>query len=234
VTQVNGVWQPAGEPGFHAGQRNDGASCAGCHTDNLTTNGWAVGSKYFVHAIHGNRKRANQYTWNESSTTAGYFDIKYPSPLNECQTCHVANSYDFTNATNMAQVPNMLVQTVATGTMPVAAAGSGLAPVLPGAQVALDQTGTVSYGGAFGFSAATGVITPAAATNLVISPITNACSSCHDSAAEVDHMKANGGHYYDTRANTVGAGATTVEQCLVCHGPGGVAAIGDVHLRPLP
>ena len=47
-------------------------------------------------------------------------------------------------------------------------------------------------------------------------------------------MKANGGHYYDTRANTVGAGATTVEQCLVCHGPGGVAAIGDVHLRPLP
>ena len=234
VTQVNGAWLPAGEPGFHAGQRNDGASCAGCHTDNLTTNGWAVGSKYFVHAIHGNRKRANQYTWNESSTTAGYFDIKYPSPLNECQTCHVANSYDFTNATNMAQVPNMLVQTVATGTMPVAAAGSGLAPVLPGAQVALDQTGTVSYGGAFGFSAATGVTTPAAATNLVISPITNACSSCHDSAAEVDHMKANGGHYYDTRANTVGAGATTVEQCLVCHGPGGVAAIGDVHLRPLP
>lgn len=46
-------------------------------------------------------------------------------------------------------------------------------------------------------------------------------------------MKANGGHFYDSRANTVGATATSVEQCMVCHGPNGVAAIGNVHLRPL-
>jgi len=225
---------PAGEPGFHAGQRNDGASCAGCHTNNLNSNGWAVGSKYYVHAIHGDRKRANQYTWNAASATAGYFNIKFPSPLNECQACHVANSYDFTNATNMAQVPSMLVQTVATSTLGVAATTPGVAPQLPGAQQTIDQTNTVNYGSGFSFSAATGVSTPAAGTTLVISPLMTACSSCHDSAAEVDHMKANGGHYYDLRSNTVGAGATTVEQCLVCHGPGGVAAIGDVHLRPLP
>jgi len=235
-----------GQPGFHAGQRNDGTSCAGCHDENLNTNGWAVGSKVYIHAIHGNRKRANPYTWNSTSATAGYFNIKFPSPLNECQTCHVANSYDFTNATNMGQVPNMLVQTVATcvtpsgGTVcgPLPAAGStpwpGLAPVLPGQQQPLDQTGTVVYGSAFSFSSSTGVSTPAAGNTLVISPIMTACSSCHDSAMEVDHMKANGGHYYDLRSNTVGAGATTVEQCLVCHGPGAVAAIGDVHLRPLP
>lgn len=214
-----------GEAGFHAGQRNDGASCAGCHTNNLTTNGWSVGSKVFIHAIHADRKRSQPYTFNSTSATAGYFNVKFPSPLNECQTCHVPNSYDFSNNTNLGQAPNMLVDTVATGTMPAAPA-LGLSPYV-------DQTGTVAYGSGFSFSATTGVSTPAAPTTLVNSPLVTACSSCHDSTLEVDHMKANGGHFYDLRSNTVGA-SVTVEQCLVCHGPGAVAAIGDVHLRPLP
>ncbi len=214
-----------GEPGFHAGQRNDGPSCAFCHNTNLNTNGWAVGSEYFYHALHGNRKRSVQFTFNATSATAGYFNVKFPSPLNECQSCHVPNSYDFSNPTNMGQVANMLVQTVATGTMP-AAPTVGLSPYV-------DQTGTVNYGSGFSFSAATAATTPAATTTLVISPIMSACSSCHDSPAEVSHMQANGGHFYDTRANTVGPTAVA-EQCLICHGPNGVAAIGNVHLRPLP
>jgi OmcA/MtrC family decaheme c-type cytochrome len=224
-----GAGTGGGEPGFHAGQRNDGASCAFCHTNNLNTNGWAVGSKYFYHALHGDRKRATPYTFAATSATAGYFTVKFPSPLNECQACHVPGSYDFSNdfanAPASQQVPNMLAQTVATGTMP-AAPTVGLSPYV-------DQTGTVNYGSGFSFSAATGTSTPAAGTTLVISPIMSACSSCHDSALEIDHMKANGGHFYDSRANTVGASATSVEQCMVCHGPNGVAAIGDVHLRPL-
>ncbi len=210
-----------GEPGFHAGQRNDGASCAFCHTNNLSNSGWAVGSKYFYHALHGNRKRSVQYTFNASSPTAGYFNVKFPSPLNECQACHVPNSYDFSNPTNLGQVQNMLVQTVATSTMP-AAPSLGLAPYV-------DQTGTVDYGNGFSFSAASGTSTPAAGSTLVISPITSACSSCHDSPAELGHMEANGGHHYDTRTNTLGGS----EQCLICHGPSGVAAIGNVHLQPL-
>jgi OmcA/MtrC family decaheme c-type cytochrome len=210
-----------GEPGFHAGQRNDGASCAFCHTNNLNTNGWAVGSKYFYHALHGDRKRTVQYTFAASSATAGYFNVKFPSPLSECETCHVPNSYDFTNATNMNQVANMLAQTVATGTMP-AAPTLGLSPYV-------DQTGTVNYGNGFSFSAASGATTPAAGTTLVISPITAACSSCHDSPAEIAHMQGNGGLHYQPRT----ALTTSVEQCMICHGPGGVAAIGNVHLRPL-
>jgi len=217
-----------GQPGFHSGQRNNGTICAGCHTNDLTdATGWPVGSKYYIHAIHGNRVRSVEYGWQSTSPTAGYFNIKFPSPLNECQACHVPNSYDFTNATNLAQVPNMLVQTVASGGPFPLPPSQGLAPYV-------DQTGTATYGSAFSFSATTGATTPAAPTTLVISPITTACSSCHDTAEAIDHMKANGGHFYDTRANTVGATATSVEQCLICHGPGAVAAIGDVHLRPLP
>jgi OmcA/MtrC family decaheme c-type cytochrome len=225
----------AGQPGFHAGQRNDGASCAGCHTNNLAdeaSTGWAIGSKYYIHAIHGDRKRSQHYYWNATysgtTPTGGYYSIKFPSPLNECQACHVAGSYDFENPTNLAQEPDMLVQTVMTG-------GPFTAP-LPLFSPYVDQTGSTAYGNAPAFSSTTGILTEdaTAQNNLVISPLMTACSSCHDSAMEIDHMKANGGHFYDTRANTVGATATTVEQCMVCHGPGGVAAIGDVHLRPLP
>jgi hypothetical protein len=41
-------------------------------------------------------------------------------------------------------------------------------------------------------------------------------------------MRANGGRFYDTRSNALAPGATP-EQCLVCHGPGKIAAIADVH-----
>ena len=74
----------AGQPGFHSGQRNDGASCAGCHTNNLAdenNTGWAIGSKYFIHAIHGDRKRSQPYYWNAAyngtTPTAGYYSIEY-------------------------------------------------------------------------------------------------------------------------------------------------------------
>lgn len=219
-----GAYQPGGQPGFHSGQRNNGTMCAGCHTNNGADNGWAYGSKYYIHAIHGDRKRSVDYTWQAASATQGYFNIKFPSPLNECQSCHVAGSYDFENTTNLAAVPNMLMQTVASGTTPYAPAASNpvLAPYV-------DQTGTVVYGAAFSFSATTGASTPAAGTTLVISPLTTACSSCHDSNAEISHMEANGGQHYVQRSAYAGN-----EQCLICHGPSGIAAIGDVHLQPLP
>jgi hypothetical protein len=136
----------------------------------------------------------------------------------------VAGSYDFENATNLAAVPNMLMQTVASGTTPYTAAATN-----PALSPYVDQTGTVVYGAAFSVSATTGVSTPAAGTTLVISPLATACSSCHDSNAELGHMEANGGQHYVPRSAYAGN-----EQCLICHGPGGVAAIGDVHLRPLP
>ncbi len=45
------------EEAFHAGQRNDGTTCAWCHTPNRTSSGWSADSTSFVHAIHAGNKR---------------------------------------------------------------------------------------------------------------------------------------------------------------------------------
>ena len=84
------------------------------------------------------------------------------------------------------------------------------------------------YGAGFAFNAATSVTTEAAGSTLVLSPVTGACSACHDSSIAIDHMKANGGQFYSQRSTVLAPGAPK-EQCMLCHGPGRVAAIGLVH-----
>jgi OmcA/MtrC family decaheme c-type cytochrome len=66
----------------------------------------------------------------------------------------------------------------------------------------------------------------AAGTTLINSPITSACSACHDSAAAIAHFKGNGGAFYEPRAT----GLLKVEQCMVCHGSGRTADIKAVHM----
>jgi hypothetical protein len=135
------------------------------------------------------------------------------------------NTYDFTNATNLNAIAGMELTTVATGkydTNPMT--NSTYYTVSP--YVVADNV--FDYGPGFSYNAATNVTTAAAGSNLVLSPITGACSACHDSAIAVDHMKANGGQFYATRANVLALGASR-EQCMLCHGPGRTAAIGVVH-----
>jgi hypothetical protein len=43
-------------------------------------------------------------------------------------------------------------------------------------------------------------------------------------------MKASGGLFYAARSAAL-ATADSQEQCLLCHGPGRIAAIGQVHQR---
>ena len=69
--------------------------------------------------------------------------------------------------------------------------------------------------------------TPAAGSNLVLSPVTGACSACHDSTIAINHMRFNGGKFYETRGSVLAEGGQ--EQCMICHGPGRIAAIGEVH-----
>jgi OmcA/MtrC family decaheme c-type cytochrome len=94
------------EDAFHAGQRNDGTTCAWCHRPNQTSSGWSADSTAFVHAIHAAAKRtdANKYTWHASSTTKGFWDITYPGILNDCQTCHIPGAYDFSNTASASAV----------------------------------------------------------------------------------------------------------------------------------
>jgi OmcA/MtrC family decaheme c-type cytochrome len=212
-------------PTFHAGQRNDGATCAFCHNANRTSSGWSAGSKYYIHALHAGRNRTTDYTWHAETSTSGLYDIEFPSPLNDCKTCHIANTYDFTASASLAAVPNMNVYTVATGTFDTNPTTN---PSYFQISPYVDGTGATNYGSGFSFSAATGVTTQASGSNLVISPIMAACSACHDSPTDIAHMTSNGGHFYDTRANTL---ASPGEQCLICHGPGRIAAVGEVHLH---
>ncbi|BDG05238.1 OmcA/MtrC family decaheme c-type cytochrome [Anaeromyxobacter oryzae] len=200
-------------PNFHVGQRNDGPTCAFCHNTNRVNSGWAVNSKDVIHGIHAARMRTTPFTW-EATAGAMFWEVAYPGQLNNCQQCHEAGTYDFTAPASAAALGSLLPSTVATGTI---SASAGTSPYV---------TLGVSYGSGFSYAQATGAITPAAGTTLVISPITAACFSCHDSTTAVAHMEQNLGQIYQPRSNGL---VTLNETCLDCHGAGKMMPIGDVH-----
>jgi OmcA/MtrC family decaheme c-type cytochrome len=214
-------------PGFHAGQRNDGPTCSFCHTPNRASAGWSAGSKYFVHAIHAGRKRVVPFTWHATAVGAGYNEVEFPGTLNLCTNCHTKDTYDFVASTNMSQLASEPLTTVATGTY-------NSDPLVNSSYYTLSPyvvaDGVTSYGSGFSYNAGTNVTTQAAGTTLVISPITSACASCHDTPIALDHMTANGGKFYSPRSSVLAPNAPQ-EQCLICHGPGRTAPIGEVHQR---
>jgi OmcA/MtrC family decaheme c-type cytochrome len=202
------------EDAFHAGQRNDATTCSWCHNPAKTSSGWVVDSVGFVHAIHASAKRETPYTWHAVSATQGFFDVTYPGILNDCQTCHLPGTFDF-SATPAQALSSRLLRTVGQGTY---TASVSLSPyVTPG----------TDYGNTFSFNAASGVTTEAAPTTLVQSPTVAACSACHDSASAISHIKSNTGSFYQTRSAALG----TSESCLVCHGTGKTADIAVVHSK---
>jgi OmcA/MtrC family decaheme c-type cytochrome len=245
------------EPTFHAGQRNDGPSCAFCHTPNRTSSGWSANAKGFIHGIHAGRVRTQPFTWHAPSATDTYAEVEFPGPLNNCTSCHVDGGFDFTapavtktsgtsttgnqggvactvaapctcssgspctlKASSASSFSNLLTETVATGKY-----NTSTTPWTTSPYVLADGT---DYGAGYGVAGATGVITQAAATTLVISPIAAACVGCHDAPVAIDHMQANGGRFYEARSVALASGGS-LEQCMLCHGAGGVAAIKDMH-----
>jgi OmcA/MtrC family decaheme c-type cytochrome len=218
-------------PSFHAGQRNDGPTCSFCHTANRASAGWSAGSKYFIHAVHAGRKRSTPFTWRAVALGEGFNEIEFPGTLNSCSTCHAPNTFDFTSASNLASLPSELLTTVATGvynTDPFV--NSTYYTVSP--YVVSD--GQTSYGSGFSFNTVTNITTEATPNTLVLSRITGACSACHDSPVALDHMRQNGGLFYVPRSVALPASPlpkAPPEQCLICHGPGRIAAIGEVHQR---
>lgn len=218
-------------PTFHAGQRNDGPTCSFCHTQNRTSSGWSAGSRTFIHAIHAARKRQVPFMWHAVSATGGYGDVEFPAALNDCQMCHLPNTYDFTAPASLSAFPNISLQADATGTYdPNSPTKFTFSPY-----VVVDNV--TSYGTGFSYNAATNAYTYAGANNLVSTPLAAVCTACHDSQIAVAHIKANGGGFYDprtsfvTNAGTANAQQQSKEQCMICHGPGRAAAIGEVHLK---
>ncbi len=205
------------EDAFHAGQRNDGTTCSWCHTPNRTSSGWSADSTSFVHAIHAGAKRTVPYNWHAISATENFSSVTYPGILNQCETCHLPGTYDFSAAASESALANRQYRTVATGTFSSTGNTFGYSPY-----VALN----FNYGTGFSVSAA-GVITEAQPTTLVTSPTATACFACHDSKDAVAHFQINGGSIYAPRSLALG----TTETCMVCHGSGRIADIKLVHAK---
>jgi OmcA/MtrC family decaheme c-type cytochrome len=244
--------QLGGRPSFHADQRNDAGTCAFCHRPNQTSGGWSASSSTFIHGIHSSGMRTTPFLWHAAcpagttvaagTCTAANADpnfakVTYPGVLNNCQQCHLAGTYDFSATTSAAALPNLLASTVAanpSSTTLIAADISTSPYVTVGTDYGLGYTtGNVTTGTMNGVACTTAapcVCTldapcEAAPTTLVKSPITAACSTCHDSAEALDHMGQMGGSFYETRL----AAKAKNELCMTCHGPGTIAAIADVH-----
>jgi OmcA/MtrC family decaheme c-type cytochrome len=197
--RCNDCHSPLGvSPTFHAGQRNDGPTCSFCHNPNRTSSGWSANAKDFIHSIHGGRLRTVGFTWHASSPTDTFAEVEFPGALNDCTACHLPGTFDFSASASAAALPNMLVSTVATGKY------DGTSSTAYTNSPYVVQDNVKDYGAGFAVNTADGGVTPAANTTLVKTPVTSACSACHDAPVAIDHMKTNGGRFYDTRFNTFG------------------------------
>jgi OmcA/MtrC family decaheme c-type cytochrome len=240
VTTGTVALQPSGAyatDAFHNADMNDGSYCVFCHYSTDTSTGFSYNAKTWVHGIHSAAMRTNPYT-----IQANFPSIIYPGILNNCEACHVPGSFNFSNAASAAQVSGMLWDTVATGNGAVTSYTSG-----PWVSYTTVYGPTQSFTSPAPASATWPSATQPAFYNLsaVTSPITGACTGCHDTVAAVDHMVANGGTWYTQRKNvpTIAANGTATgvqgatialqsnEQCLICHGAGAVEDIQTVHMN---
>lgn len=63
--------------------------------------------------------------------------------------------------------------------------------------------------------------------DIVVTPISAVCSSCHDGNIAKAHMESNGGNFATTQADI--DANRVLEQCSVCHGSGATADVSKVH-----
>lgn len=215
------------KPTFHAGQRNDAQTCTFCHNVNKTNNGWPVNINYDVHALHnGNSgQRVNKFSW-EASAGAKFWEVGYPGQLKNCEGCHIAGTYDYSASGSANAVPNMLMTTGVSGTTDTPATVNVIttgSEAVPGTYYSPFVLPSTTYGATFAFNANTGATTPAADTTLVLSPISAACSGCHDSGIAKEHMQSNGGTVFGLRSDA----KVKTETCLVCHGTANNAGFNE-------
>ena len=139
--------------------------------------------------------------------------------LKQCETCHLPGTYDFSAAGSVVPSPNNRQYRTTI-------AGNSSAATFRTSPYVAQAAGT-AYGSGYSVNAATGVITPAAGTTLVTSPIATTCFACHDSSTATLHMESNGGSIYRDRTSSL----AKPEQCLFCHSASSAFGLGikDVH-----
>lgn len=178
--------------------------------------------KEMIHGIHagGTRTDAFRDVRNGSGTNITIIDAEefvFPNMLKNCEACHITpaagaarRSYDVNLPANVLPT-TMVTQSAATGNTPASITAARLTVPNP--------------------------------EDLVVPPITGSCVSCHDSAEAVAHIQANGGQLWNGAFNNQPVGWTSntdigtprrlmnpaSEQCVLCHGPGRVADVDQVH-----
>jgi OmcA/MtrC family decaheme c-type cytochrome len=65
--------------------------------------------------------------------------------------------------------------------------------------------------------------------DVVVSPNTSVCSSCHTGELAREHMLQNGGDFNARKGADSRLISSKVETCAVCHGPGRSADVAEVH-----
>ena len=71
--------------------------------------------------------------------------------------------------------------------------------------------------------------------DIVVSPNTSVCSTCHTSDLAKTHMTQNGGDFNATKAADSTLISSGAETCGLCHGPGRVSDVEEVHgVRDFP
>ncbi len=65
--------------------------------------------------------------------------------------------------------------------------------------------------------------------DVVVSPNASVCSACHTSSLAADHMQQNGGDFTAAKAADSSLISSGIESCVVCHGPGRVSDVAEVH-----
>jgi len=115
---------PANFHGVGIGDSNDGNSCVVCHNPSgVDATGFSYNTKPWVHALHAGGMRDTPFTAHSASGT-DFWNIGYPGMLNNCEACHTPGSYDFSSATNAAQVPYMLWDSASKGAVSLTPAAS--------------------------------------------------------------------------------------------------------------
>jgi OmcA/MtrC family decaheme c-type cytochrome len=186
-----------GQLTLHGNNRTDNpAVCVTCHNPNMTDVARRAGEpcnstlgpddtsidfKRMIHGIHASNSIGQTYDLCGFGNSVHSFDVHYPGRLNNCEGCHLADTY-----------------------YPVDPAA------VLGTTVDVNDVSTVT-------------------DDRVISPNTAACSACHVSALAAEHMQQNGGDFNASKAADSSLVSAGVETCALCHGPGRIADVKEMH-----
>lgn len=156
--------------------RRGGAACIA----DLGPDDQTIDFKHMIHAIHASG------TIGVPFGVCGFsggdvFDFVYPGRLNNCEGCHLADTYYPVDSTEVF-----------------------------GTTFDANSTATLT-------------------DDRVVSPNMSVCSACHVDNLDTQHMLQNGGDANATRAADGSLVSAGVETCAVCHGPGRIADVKELH-----